>query len=87
MIIQLQNRSYIIGNTILQSTTKLTQGRKTLLYIYEIMESWIYGIIFTLIAAFGSTTGLILQKIAHRVEQANEEKGIPQKKLEWHSMQ
>ena len=79
MIIQLQNRSYIIGNTILQSTTKLTQGRKTLLYIYEIMESWIYGIIFTLIAAFGSTTGLILQKIAHGVEQANEEKGIPQK--------
>ena len=43
------------------------------------MESWIYGIIFTLIAAFGSTTGLILQKIAHGVEQANEEKGIPQK--------
>lgn len=44
------------------------------------MESWIYGIIFTFIAAFGSTTGLILQKIAHRVEQSKEELGIPQPK-------
>jgi hypothetical protein len=44
------------------------------------MESWIYGILFTLIAAFGSTTGLILQKIAHRVEQDNEKNGIPQTK-------
>ena len=48
------------------------------------MESWIYGIIFTLIAAFGSTTGLILQKIAHRVEQDNEKNGIPQKT--WNSI-
>ena len=44
------------------------------------MESWVYGIIFTFIAAFGSTTGLILQKIAHRVEQSKEEQGIPQPK-------
>ena len=33
------------------------------------MEGWVIGVLLTMVSAAGSTAGLILQKIAHKIEQ------------------
>jgi hypothetical protein len=33
------------------------------------MEGWVIGVLLTIVSAAGSTSGLILQKIAHKIEQ------------------
>ena len=35
------------------------------------MEGWLLGVLLTIISAAGSTTGLILQKMAHVKEEEN----------------
>ena len=35
------------------------------------MEGWLLGVLLTIVSAAGSTTGLILQKMAHVKEEEN----------------